>query len=1113
MTPRKNTRNGVALSGEQGRLSTDRAMVAGNARRLRVCLVTTEFHGLFKNGGIGTANTGLALGLAFAGHEVTVAFADADDKGPRVREGNFSELQDRYRSLGLALDYVPASPDIPNAFDDCRSASYCVYLYLKSRSFDVVYFNDCGGHGYYALLAKHVGTFRGAPRMYVVAHGPHEWVLELNSLRYWNRAPVITSYLEKRCAQLADALISPSQHLVDWMISHEWIMPREVRVFQNIVRLPDSMSAAMRSSKSKDISELVFFGRLEVRKGVELFCDAIDLLVRLSDVSGIRITFMGKFSIVAGLHSGMYVVERARSWPSSLRILSTFDQEEALTYLNRPGVVAIIPSFAENSPCVVAECLQLGVPFIATSGGGTVELVAPGDREFCLIPTDAEALAARLTHILRSGHQSAQMAVAQEISFAQWLRLTESGTDSDHHETPIDSLRSEASPSGKAAQPLVSVCIGSSITSSNQKVFMDSLLEQTYPHLEIASFDEPSWNGRGQAPRGKLRSEEAGSAVSLGPETSGDNGLRHNATLKKAAGDYLLFADGNSITLMPECIDTLIAAALRTGADIITAMPVQDREGSNTQSSGRSGYFPVGACPELGAFENCFGDGLVLVKRLAFEQTAGFPDRRESDIDIWLFLAKSVLAGLLLEVVPEPLFRYVKRRHGAVYRSTFVGNQRRILDAFAGEKIERVRHILESITDTQQVDNERLHEALQSVSSEARGIALRVSSSYEPNSEEALRGFLQFCIERRKVEEAIDYALHNKRSLLSDAIESVRAVAETLAVDAVRSHTLDLWHTVALTNEVRQRLRPVAGIRTLKFVPASEGVASHPIQTGLAVFKAAAACPPLARFVRTMVRVDALMQPSIFLAVVATVPDARLRLSAEGLESEQEFWWSEWIPANDGGRETELTVRVSEPVDQLLDLHFLCKIEEDISDMEGQIVWESVDASVTIEGVMTESAIEIDGQTTAIPREVIDEGILLSETPDFPFPVFVPGDQTLLHPLPGRASLVRIPGAVPPGTKAVRSVVSIELAEAHPTQFATWIRRSSDPAAAVSEFTPADAFSGWFLVSDKFRRHSFTVRLDTPADEVMDIYLATRVVEYPDVHYCHAVWHELLLLE
>jgi O-antigen biosynthesis protein len=1112
MTPRKNTRNGAAPSGEKDRLSTGSAMVSGKGRRLRVCLVTTEFHGLFKNGGIGTANTGLALALA-ADYEVTVAFADADDKGPRVRGINFSELQDRYRGLGVTLDYVPVSPDIPRAFDDSRSASYCVYLYLKSHSFDVVYFNDCGGHGYFALLAKHVGVFRDAPRMYVVAHGPHEWVLELNSLRYWNRAPVIASYLEKRCAQLADALISPSQHLVDWMISHQWIMPPQVRVFQNIVRLPDTMSPAMRSLKPGNVTELVFFSRLEVRKGIELFCDAIDSLVRSTDLSGIKITFMGKFSIVAGLHSGMYVVERARSWPSSFRILSTLDQEEALTYLNRPGVVAVVPSFAENSPCVVAECLQLGVPFVATSAGGTVELVAPADREFCLIPTDAEALAVRLAGILKSGHRSANMAVPQQTSLAQWLQLTESGTGFEHKDASAGSLRSRTPRSGTAGQPLVSVCTASSTDSSNEKQFMDSLLEQTYPNLEILSFSEPSGNGRMPAQRAKRQFTETASAVSTLDRTVADRVPGRNAAAKKATGDYLLFANGNSIALMPECIDTLVTAALRTDADIVTAIPVQHRERSNPQSEMRPGYFPVGACAELGAFENCFGDRLFLVRRQAFERTPGFPDSSEPDIDIWLFLAESVLAGLSLEVVPEPLFRYAKRRRGAVYRSTFVGNQRRILDAYAGQKIELVRHILESITDVQQVDNERLNEALQAVSAEARGIALRISSSYDPNSEEALRGFLQFCIERRKVEEAIDYALYNNRSLLGDAIEAVRGVAETMSVDAVRSHTLDLWHTVALTDEARQRLRPVAGVRTLKFVPASEGVVAHPIQTGLAVFKATAVCPPLARFVQTVVTVEAPVQPSILLALVATAPDARLRLSDEGLESGQPFWWSDWIPANDGNRKTELAVRIPEPIDELLDLHFLSKIEEDVSDMEGQIIWESVSASVTIEGVKTSSVIEVDGQMTALSRDVIDQGILLSETPDFPFPVFVPGDQTLLHPLPGRASLVRIPGAVPPGTKAIRSVVSLELAEAHPTQFAVWIRPSSDPAATVSNFTPTDAFSGWFSVTDKFRRHSFTLRLDSPSNEVMDLYLATRVVQFPDVHFCHAVWHELFLLE
>lgn len=86
-------------------------------------------------------------------------------------------------------------------------------------------------------------------------------------------------------------------------------------------------------------------------------------------------------------------------------------------------------------------------------------------------------------------------------------------------------------------------------------------------------------------------------------------------------------------------------------------------------------------------------------------------------------------------------------------------------------------------------------------------------------------------------------------------------------------------------------------------------------------------------------------------------------------------------------------------------------------------------------------------------------------------------------------------------------------AEGHPVQFAVWVRSASAPAISEIDFTEADTFSGWFTVRDKFRRHRFTATLRERASEAMDLYLATRVVEFPDVHYCHAVWHELLMLE
>jgi hypothetical protein len=60
------------------------------------------------------------------------------------------------------------------------------------------------------------------------------------------------------------------------------------------------------------------------------------------------------------------------------------------------------------------------------------------------------------------------------------------------------------------------------------------------------------------------------------------------------------------------------------------------------------------------------------------------------------------------------------------------------------------------------------------------------STSLEPNQPEALRGLVQFCLERRRVDEALDFALHNGRSVLSDAVDSAKLMAENLALDAIR---------------------------------------------------------------------------------------------------------------------------------------------------------------------------------------------------------------------------------------------------------------------------------------------------------------------------------------
>ncbi len=357
---------------------------------LRIGLVTAEFHGLFKNGGIGTANTGLATTLAAAGCEVTVAYVDPDAAATLDKNEAFLAQRAVWRERGIFLDFVPRWPRLKATAEDfCWSFS--VLEYLKARRFDVVLFNECGGHGYYALLAKSAGVFPDAPRMIVVTHGASDWARDLNGQLPVNYRAAALAFFEQRSVELADVVVSPSDYLVGWMRAQGWRLPARTQTLQNV--LPETPSTA--AAPAAGIDEIVFFGRLEARKGVEIFCDAIAELDRAGKLGDKAVTFLGKFSRVGSVHSGVFLIERSKGWSVAPRLRVDLGQTEALEYLSRPGVLAVMPSLAENSPCVVAECLIAGIPFVATDSGGTAELISPPDRDFCLAAPQAGAIAAR----------------------------------------------------------------------------------------------------------------------------------------------------------------------------------------------------------------------------------------------------------------------------------------------------------------------------------------------------------------------------------------------------------------------------------------------------------------------------------------------------------------------------------------------------------------------------------------------------------------------------------------------------------------------------------------------------------------------------------------------
>jgi hypothetical protein len=81
-----------------------------------------------------------------------------------------------------------------------------------------------------------------------------------------------------------------------------------------------------------------------------------------------------------------------------------------------------MPSFEENSPNVIYECLENGIPFIASTAAGIRELVAPEDHGRVLFDPTDEGVAEGLRRALANGEpfDPARPAFDEDDSLRQW---------------------------------------------------------------------------------------------------------------------------------------------------------------------------------------------------------------------------------------------------------------------------------------------------------------------------------------------------------------------------------------------------------------------------------------------------------------------------------------------------------------------------------------------------------------------------------------------------------------------------------------------------------------------------------------------------------------------
>lgn len=232
---------------------------------------------------------------------------------------------------------------------------------------------------YYALLSKKNGTDFENTKFIVNTHSSTLWADEGNYQLPYDQNHLELYYMEKMVVEMADEVVSPSQYLIDWMLSKHWNVPEERHVILNCEPFQgfETRSDVVVKTNETPTSgvELVFFGRLETRKGLDIFLRA---LRKLSDedketISGV--TFLGKNVTLGKIDSFTYIMNQTKNLGLAVNIISDYDRTNANEYIKRKKCISHHPIARWKLPYTVYECLVNNVNFLASNVGGIPELI------------------------------------------------------------------------------------------------------------------------------------------------------------------------------------------------------------------------------------------------------------------------------------------------------------------------------------------------------------------------------------------------------------------------------------------------------------------------------------------------------------------------------------------------------------------------------------------------------------------------------------------------------------------------------------------------------------------------------------------------------------------
>ncbi|MBZ0298028.1 MAG: glycosyltransferase [Anaerolineae bacterium] len=647
--------------------------MAANTSPLKTVILSPEMVGPIKNGGIGTYTTYFARLLRQNGYDVTIVFA-GEMETPK------QQWRSIYDEMGVPVIHAYAP------FDDHQSFGNWWYIQrarlaaqLIPADTDVVYLQDWHANGFHLVRSR-----RYQPKPYPVCvnvlHSSTHWLADgMQQLPDEALTFLSLDYTERYVARHSDYVVASSEYILDWVRRQGWRLPSVERVRAlGYPFFPNQLQTSTVTTHAPHFKRLVFFGRLETRKGLELFIDTLAYLkhdLKSTTLDTLEeVIFMGK----EGEHSYLTAEGAARYLQETVgipvTILNQLDTFSAQLYLaeHASDTLVVMPSLSEVFGFTVVECSLIpDLNSLFSNAGGIPEVLKEGG-EHQLFSPHVRPFARKLEEWLTHGPRP-----DSERGHYDWQGANQTWLDF-HAEVCEYAQHVKATPPRvidmQPAKKLMDVCIPYYNHGRYLPQLLEALEHQTTQNFNVYVINDASTDEESVRVFETMKERYQSRGWHFATNAVNE-GLSQTRNLAVAMGDaeYVLFVDADNVPA-PNMVQRFFECIRYSGDDCLTSYmhafeghkpPYKIGEQVDTVSYPHKAaytYLPVGDSLELSMFENGFGDANFIVRRDVFNALGGFILEEEHYRYIigedYEFLAKLVFEGYRMDVIPEFLFFY-----------------------------------------------------------------------------------------------------------------------------------------------------------------------------------------------------------------------------------------------------------------------------------------------------------------------------------------------------------------------------------------------------------------------------------------------------------------------